>query len=142
MFPNPLVNKLSALGLYAGVSEDAAYFQTWGKQGCVSLKSFGCVISTVVSAEVLAFPVCHVESAAAQLVPQLLTSYCYLNMILKIFSIDEQGSYIYEDTGIKTVSLFLGATSLLAAVNFTRVSPQQENEIEILGSLLIMAFQT
>lgn len=39
------------------------------------------------------------------------------------------------------MSLFLGATSLPAAVNFTHVSPQQENGIEILNSLPIMAFQ-
>lgn len=49
----------------------------------------------------------------------------YLNIILKNFSIGKQGSYIfYEDTGIKIASLFLGPTSLPAAVNFTHVSPQ------------------
>jgi len=63
-------------------------------------------------------------------------------VILKNFSIGKQGSYIfYEDTGIKTVSLFLEAISLTAAVNFTHVSPQQENGVEFLNSLLIMAFQ-
>lgn len=66
----------------------------------------------------------------------------FVNTILKNFSIGKQRSYIfYEDTGIKTASLFLGATSLPAAVNFTHVSPQRENGIEMLNSLLIMAFQ-
>lgn len=45
---------------------------------------------------------------------------CYLNMILKNFSIGKQGSYIIcKDTGIKSLWLFLGATSLPTAVILT-----------------------
>lgn len=79
------------------------------------------------------------SSAHATVIQVML---CYLNMILKNFSIGKQGSYIFcEDTDIKTVSLFPGAISLPSTVNFTRVSPPWENGIEILNGLLIMACQ-